>query len=377
MVKKFIILLVILLFIPTITIKSYATDSSIPEEYEELLDELPDDIQELLPEGIFSNNPDEIIASINEMNSWEYIINYIFDLFGLNLRNVIEMLSIILSVLATSSIINAIKKIFNNQATIRILEMLSSAILVATVIELSKQPLEKTMLLLDNIKLFSNTLSPLITTMYAMGGNVSMALINNYGMIVFLTIFENICILSLEMILGVCLSLTLASAFIGDANLIPMSSAIKKGFTFFVGLIMLVFTTVISTQSLLASKADTLTSKTAKMLASQMIPVVGNTIGESLRTAGASIEYLRSSVGVGLLIIFVILVLPTIISVFLYRIVFIISNSIAGLLGCRKEGSVLMELSSIYGYALAILSISAISLLFLITVFAKSSSPLT
>lgn len=369
--------MVIFVLIFSTNITTFAAESTIPYEYEELISELPDDIKDLLPDGIFSDSAEDIIDSVKEMSSWEYIINFIFDLFGLNFRDLIKALSIILSTLILSSLINAIKKLINNNSTSKLLDMISSAMLVIVLINLSKEPIERTTMLLDNIRLFVNTLSPLITTMFAMGGNVSMALINNYGMIVFLTIFENVSILALEMILGVCLSLTVASAFIGDGSLIPLSSAIKKWFTFFVGIIMLVFTTVISAQSLLASKSDTLSSKTAKMLAAQMIPVVGGSIGESLRTAGASIEYLRSNVGIMLVIILAILILPTLISIFLYRMVFIFSNGVAGLLGCGKEGGVLMEISSIYGYALAILSISAISLLFLITIFAKSTSPMT
>ena len=376
MVKKLIWILVIVIVIPMMSVNAYATEPTIPEEYDDLMDGLPEDVQDLLPEGIFSDDSNEIIDGIAQMSGWEYMINIFFDLVGINMRDVVKLLSVICSVLVLSSIINAMKKVIDNQTTSRILELISSAILVATVIELSKEPLERTMLLLDSIKLFVNTLSPLISAMYAMGGNVNAALVSNYGMMVFLTIFENVCIIALETILGVCISLTLASAFIEEGNLAQLSSAIKNGFTFFVGLLMLIFTTVISGQSLLASKADTLTSKTAKMLATQMIPVVGSTVGESLRTAGASIEYLRSNVGVALIIIFVVLILPTLMSIFLHRIVFILSNAIAGLLGCRKEGSVLLELSSIYGYALAILCISAIALLFLMTVFAKSSSPL-
>jgi hypothetical protein len=75
-------------------------------------------------------------------------------------------------------------------------------------------------------------------------------------------------------------------------------------------------------------------------------------------------------------VVLFLIILPTLISIFLYRATLIISNAVAGLLGCRKEGAMLMELSSIYGYVIAILSICAIGLLFLITIFAKSASPL-
>ena len=148
-------------------------------------------------------------------------------------------------------------------------------------------------------------------------------------------------------------------------------------FTFFVGFITLIFTTVISSQSLLASRGDSLGAKTAKLLSVQIIPLVGGTVGESLKTAGASIEYLRSNVGIALVVAFLLLVLPTIISISLYRMVFTITNSLAGILGCKKEGYVISEIASIYGYVLAILCLCSLILLFLLTVFAKCSSPIS
>ena len=377
MVKKILIVFLVILLFSLIKIAAFAEESDMPEEYENFIDGLPDDIAELLPEGLFSNNSDSVIDAINEMTGWEYLIDIAFKIIGLNLKDIVKILASIISVLIISSLFNAMKKTVKNESTASVLQLVASLILTTLLIELAQAPLKQCFLLLDNLKLFSNTVSPLICTMYAMGGNISTALASNYGLIVFLTVFENVCVLSLKMILGICVSITFASAFINDGNLLALSSAIKKAFTFFVGLIMLVFTTVVSTQSLISAKADTLTSKAAKLLAGQMIPVVGNTVGETLKTAGASIEYLRSSVGVALIVILVILIMPTLISIFLYRVVFIFSNAVAGILDCRKEGSILLELSSIYGYALAILSVCAIALLFLITVFAKSTSPLT
>lgn len=376
MVKRFLIIFLIVLLLPMIEISAFAEEPDMPEEYEEFIEGLPDDIAELLPEGLFSNDADAVTDAIDEMTGWEYIIDVVFRVIGLNLKNVIKALASILAVLVISALFKAMKKTVKNDATANVLQLVAGAILVAVLIENARVPLEQCMLLLNNLRLFVNTLSPLICTMYAMGGNVSSAITSNLGLTVFLAVFENVCIISLQMILGICVSITLASVFIDDGNLLSLSSAIKRTFTFFVGLIMLVFTTVISTQSLLSSKADTLTSKAAKLLVGQIIPVVGGTVGETLRTAGASIEYLRSSVGVALIIILVILIMPTLISIFLHRVVFIFSNAAAGIIDCGKEGGVLMELSSIYGYALAILSACAIGLLFLITVFAKSTSPL-
>lgn len=363
------------IFVPCITAFAQE-DTQIPDEYNDLLDSLPNDIADMLPEEIFSNNIEDIATGTTQLTSWSYIFDTVFNILGLNVKTLLKSLAIIIALLVLCSLLNALKNSIKSFATERVLDLVGTAAIVSTVLQISREPLQRAMNLLENMKIFTNTISPVMCSFYAMGGNVTNALVHNYGLIVFLSILENICIISLETILGVCLGLTLASSFIGEANLISLSNAIKKAFTFFIGIVMLIFTTVISTQTLLASKADNLTAKTAKMFASQIIPLVGGTVGETLRTAGASIEYLRSNVGVILIIILLLMILPTFISIALYRLGFIISNALAGLLGCEKEGKMMLEISSIYGYVLAIISISAITLLLLITVFAKCSSPL-
>lgn len=363
------------LFIPSIPIFA-ENNTEIPEEYQDMLDSLPDDIADMLPDEIFSDNFDSIVNGAQELTSWNYIFDALFDVLGLNIKDLIKSVATIGALLVLCSLLGMLKNSVKNSATENTITLVSNSAIVITVLQISQEPLNRAMTLLIEIQEFTNIASPVICSMYAMGGNLSSALVHNYGLIVFLSLLENICIISLEAIVGICMGLTLASSFVGENNLLPLSNAVKKAFTFFVGIMMLIFTTIISTQSLLASKADTLSTKTAKMLATQIIPLVGGTIGETLRTAGASIEYLRSNVGVVLIIILMLTVLPTFISIALYRLGFIVSNAIAGLLGCEREGKMLLEVASIYGYVLAVISISAVSLLLLMTVFAKCSSPL-
>ena len=372
-----VVFLILILSIQLSSVNACASEESpLPDEYKDFLDSLPDDIADLLPEELFYGDMNSIAQGTVKLTSWDYVFDVVFDVLGLNVRTILKTLATVLGMLILCSLLNMIKNSISNVSGVAIINLICGMITVITVIQISRDPLQRAMQLVEEIKVFTNTISPLICSMYAMGGNVSSALVHNYGLIVFLSILENICIISLEAIFGVCLGLTVASSFIGETNILPLSNAIKKAFTFFLGMIMLIFTTVISTQTLIASKADSLSTKTAKMLATQMIPLVGGTVGESLRTAGASIEYLRTNVGIVLIVVLLLMVLPTFISVGLYRLGFIISNAFAGLLGCEREGKILLEISSIYGYVLAIISISSIILLLLITVFAKCSSPL-
>ncbi len=376
MVKKILTFVFIIILLISSSGIAFAEEGYIPDEFDEIEDTIPDDVADKIPDGIFSGDTDDFAESVSVLTTWEYILDYVFEIIGLNLDQALRVFAITVALLVICSLLNMLKDSFNNSALETVISMISSAAIMATIIELSRKPLEDAINLLDYIRIFINTVSPTLSAMYAMGGNISGAIVHNYGLIVFLSILENVIILSLELILGICMALALSSAFMQGNNLVGISNAIKKTFTFFLGIIMLIFTTVISTQTLLASKADTISSKTAKLLAMQVIPVVGSTVGESLRTAGASIEYLRSNVGVALIIILILVIAPTIISISIYRLIFIAGNAVSGLLGCEREGRLMLEISSLFGYVLAILAISCIVVIYLLTVFAKCSSPL-
>ena len=370
------LILFLLLIIPSL--KIYSEDNLVvPDEYNDLLDSIPDDIRELLPDEIFSSNSNEIEAGIKKLIDWNFIIEFVFDTIGLNIKEIIKAFATILSILMLCSLLNMFQHTIKNKALESAIRLITGLALITSIVKLSNAPITNSIQLLNNIKLFVNTISPTISVMYAMGGNISTALVHNYGLIVFLSIIENICVISLEIIVGVCLSLTFASSFLDEGNLIALCNSIKKVFSFFIGFIMLIFTTIISTQTLLSTKSENISTKAAKMIATQIIPLVGSTVGETLRTAGASIEYLRSNIGVIIIVIFILMILPTLISVSLYRIVFSISNSFADLLSCKREGRIILEISSILGYVLAIISICSISLLLLITIFTKCASPLS
>lgn len=378
MVKKLIVLALTLILICVSPMGvSAEEEDKLPDEYEDFTDGIPSDIADLLPDGIFSDRTDDVVGAVEELTSWGYILNTVFDILGVSIRAVVKALASITALLVVCSLLNMFKKSIKNEALDNVMLLISGAVMAASVLEISRAPIERAMESFEQMKIFVNTMSPLICSMYAMGGNISSAIVHNYGLIVFLSILENVCILSLQLILGICMALIIASSFMQDNTLIGLNNAIKKTFTFFVGFIMLIFTSVISTQSLLASKADTLSSKTAKLLASQMIPLVGSTLGESLRTAGASIEYLRTNIGIVIIIILVLMILPTLLSVGLYRLVFVVANGIAGLLGCEREGKLVLEISSLYGYVFAIFAICSVILLFLVTIFAKCASPLS
>ena len=127
-------------------------------------------------------------------------------------------------------------------------------------------------------------------------------------------------------------------------------------------------------QSTLAKAGDTLALRTARFAAGSFLPVVGGSVGETLRTVAGSVQYLRAVTGMGAVTVLFFCFLPTFLSVLLFRVCFMLSGAVAGMLACRAEEKVLSELSSVYGYFLATVSTLFITVVFSLTLFAQCAA---
>ena len=79
----FCILLVLLMPVMTVFAEE---ETQVPEEYEDMLDSLPDDIADMLPDEIFSDNISDVVKGAQEITSWSYIFDTVFEILGLNIR---------------------------------------------------------------------------------------------------------------------------------------------------------------------------------------------------------------------------------------------------------------------------------------------------
>ena len=167
-----------------------SAEDGLPENYDDIEQAIPDDVSDLLPDGLFGEGSIGLTEGVSEITSFEYVINRIFEIIGLSFGDIRNSLAILCLLLIMCALLNMIKKNIANSEITSVLDMISSAITVLCVIKIVEQPLRQSISVLENIRMFVNTASPLICSMYAMGGNVKAAIVNNYGLLVFLSIFE-------------------------------------------------------------------------------------------------------------------------------------------------------------------------------------------
>ena len=134
--------LLLVLLIPSITAFA-AEESEIPEEYEEMLDSLPGDIADMLPEEIFSDNIDDILKGVEQITSWEYIFDTAFDILGLNIKSIIKSIATICALLALCALLSMLKNSIKNLATEQTVNLVSAVTVSAAVLQISREPIEK------------------------------------------------------------------------------------------------------------------------------------------------------------------------------------------------------------------------------------------
>jgi stage III sporulation protein AE len=139
---------------------------------------------------------------------------------------------------------------------------------------------------------------------------------------------------------------------------------LKKNYTTLLTFLMMLLLAMLGAQTTLGARSDTLAMKSVKFAAGNMIPVVGGSVSELLRTVSSCVGYLRGGVGICGILILVLLLLPTLVELLLLRLTWQIGASLADLLGCDHEKRLLEEFSSLCGYLIAAVAIcSAVPLL--------------
>ena len=347
------------------------TYGKVPGEYTELVEGLPSDISSALPEGVYSDEPERLGSAVAQMFSAEYLFSAISSAINFGLGDAVALFVMLSGVLVLSAVFSAFKSSVASEAMSRAVSFATSCALFGCVISLQAEHFLRVEEFFDRLALIMNGMIPVATVVYAMGGNLSTAAASSGTFYIFLAFCEEVCRTSILPIAALCTAFALCSSFSSSINLHGLSSAIKKCYTFVLGFMMTVLLAVLSAQTLLSSAADTVSARAAKLVASNVIPIVGSSVGDTLRTLSSSVGYLKSVCGIGGIIFIVLLVLPTLVSLLLTRAVFILAVAVADLVGCESESKLLSELGSVYGMLVAVISMCSVMFILALTVFVR------
>ena len=351
-------------------------NETVPSEYGDFFDSLPDEIIDKLPSRADSDDAVDIKDAASEVSRPQSLINMLISAFGRSLTEALPRLALLLGIVIISSVINTVASALPG-GLFRACELISrlctySAIAMVVLSSLSS--------LRDYFgRLFTSVAAfvPLSATLFAMGGGFSTAVSSSATLSVILSICEFICGYTVIPFFCICLSLSLLSAFDGVFSTAggSISASIKKWYMTALGFVMMILTASLLSQTIISSKADGMAMRGAKFAVSSFVPVAGGTVSSTLGTLAASIEMLRGSVGVIGITVIIMMLLPTVLELAAMRLVLGISEFVAGMLSAVGEKRLLSEIGGLYGYLEGVAVLCSVIFIIAFAVFSSVMTP--
>lgn len=363
--------LLICLIIPAVAIsEDVHGNETFNSEFETFFDSIPEEVDKYLNDygNIEDNN--EKINSIFDSVTPENAIDTVFEIIEEKLSIVVKMLAVTLGLVISASVLNALK---NSIASSQIGESLSyctDILLISAFVSSGISTVDTAMSFNESLNRFITGIIPVTASLYAAGGNIQAGAASSASFMMFLGVSNLVCSKLLKVICSVLIALSLCSTVAPSLKLSSLSAFIKKAFATSLSFIMMIMIFAMTAQNTFSSARDGIAARTAKFFVGNMIPIVGGSVSDTIRTLSTNISFIRKTLGMAAIIIIVIMFIPHLMDLILKRAAMLFCGTIADILGCDRQSLIIREMAGIYGNILAVTSICTISFIFSLALFA-------
>lgn len=341
------------------------------EEFQGLVESLPEESLEHFPAEAFESEED-FSRALQEMSGFEYILGEIVSVLGIELGGALKLAMGISAILILSSVFSSLSSSLENSALSSAVRFCSSGALFATVLYAECSHLEALESFFSSVTQLMNGMIPVTASVWAMGGNVSTAAVGSSSFYLALAVCNRLFAKTILPIAATMSVLALSDAVSDDMRTGKLLQAIKRIYSLFLTLIMGLLLSTMAAQTSISSAADGAAARTARLVSGSVIPVLGGSVGETLRTVAGGVEYLKSVIGVGGIVLIFLLLLPVGLSVLLARVVLLLTGGLAEILGCQAEARLLENLGEVYGCILAVISGVAVTFVLSLCIFTST-----
>lgn len=341
----------------------------------ELYKILPEDVRDKLPPEIEESLEDPSADSSHtaELLSAPYFFTQIKNTISSLVENFVLSFCRILAVICLCSLLRAVKDSFFETRTGNILSYIGMLSLSYAVYMCIIGIWDRIYGVLETMRAFVTALVPLMISLYTAGGNITAAAVSNGGLMYVLAAMEQLCSGGLYPVLQICFGLTLLGGCQGKNDLKSILGFIKNTFiallTFIVGLLC----GVMALQSHLAQSADNMLSRTVKFAVGSFIPVIGGAVSDATQAVLGGMSFLKNTVGTVSAAAVILIVVPVVSEIFMYRTGFKFMAMISKIVGCDAESSVLDGCADILDLGNALLICCGVMILFCLLLFIKCS----
>ncbi|MBQ2765631.1 MAG: hypothetical protein IJF48_01420 [Clostridia bacterium] len=332
-----------------------------------VLDALPDEVRARLPNG----NP-FAPEGFSAAFSAEYFFNLIKNALSAALSPALKNLSMTLGLILIASALSALKGMLRSDSLVSLFEFISGLCIILTLYTTAISLAETVHEYLQRLSAVVGAMVPVMIAISTAGGNIGTAAVSANGMMLALAFVEILTSQVLFPILQLCFGLAVASGIGGTLKLGGISKLVRGVLVWVIALISAIISAVMTFQTSIAARADSLSMRAIKFAASNTVPVVGGIASDAVGAVASSLSLIKGTFGWVGVIIIAVMTLPVILNILLTRLGVSISETAADVIGLDKEKSLLTEMCGLLGFLGAVCVIAALMFVYALALFAKS-----
>lgn len=264
-------------------------------------------------ENVFSNlNMQNLFSSSISGNLGNvFDLKNILKIFLSEMSTSINLIVSIFIVIIIHSIFKAIVQGLGNSTSSKVVYFVQYLIIVTIIINSFISILEMTQNSISDIINFMNLLIPLLMTLMLTTGTLVTTSVTQPILIFMINFIGNFINLFIIPLVLVAMTISIISNISDKIQINKLSKFLKSSVIWMLGIILTVFSCVLSIEGTLSSSVDGLTGKTAKAAVSSFIPIVGKILGDTVDSVIGCGNILKNSVGIiGVIIISCIVLVP-------------------------------------------------------------------
>lgn len=341
-------------------------ESVISDEYRELISSLDSSLTDKLPSSFGSSAQSDAA----QVSTWSFLLSMLGESFTDAARSVLPSFAKMICLISAIAILKGVTSLTDRQSS-DFISFVSTLCISCAFIMSQYSTVAFLAERLADISRLAKCLLPILITLYSAGGNTVTASVGGAGIGVFAFSVEQIFSkLSIPFFGSMFCLVSVSSS--GALKLDGLIRSLKRAYTNLITLVMSVFCAVLASQTLIAGARDSVSLRAVKFITSSSVPIVGSSVGETLRTFATGIGMLRKSIGSVGIVMILILTLPTVILLLLQGSALNFCASFAETLGCANEKALLEGISGIYGCLTASVIVVSVMLAFILILFSVS-----
>lgn len=338
--------------------------------------------EEQLFSDFFAALPSEIENALGEMTGAEaaaslvgaeYLVSLVIDGLKSELAASSSFFFRVLGVALLLAALGRLQDALGEGASTRAAECGIGVLLVLLLYRVAEADVSRAATVIGDMKSFSDGLIPVFGALFAAGGSIGTATAAAGGFTAFSYVLQHLIAGVLLPLLRILFGFTVITSVGRQPGLSGIFTSLRQTYLTLLGFVALLLAASLGFQSTLSASADSLAAHSLRFAVGNLIPVVGGTLGGTLRTLSASLSLLKSTVGVLAVAALLLLLLPTLISLLLHRLFLSLAASVSTMLGSERAGKILSDFRMVYDLAIAALAVGTVLFLLIIGILTRCS----